>query len=165
MNAIGLSYTISGLLLLPFGINSTLVPNITANSSDLSIFHDINAIITYNITTNGIACCNIEQNPNMSIALNANDVYLGFSRNGNVAFSNFCLNVPLGSIFNYTWTFFQNYSYDIYQITCTACNLYPVTPLCLADNLLEYQLNWVRADISAASELVLLSSFLIIIFY
>ena len=147
--SLGLEYKVVAMSFYELLNTSSAVPQFTNTS--IGIQQDTRAVLEYSTGGDGVVCCVIEENPDLSQTLTSIDVYFGFGRNGNTSVEHFCSSVSAGEVYNQTWDFSGNNDYDIYTITCMTCNLFPVTPICAnPSSFSNYTLQWIEPDLGSS---------------
>ena len=137
------------------------IPSFTHNK--MTIYKDTGLRIEVAIDQAGQVCCIIEKYADESLTLYSYDIFLGYGRDRQVAFQYECRSLNATTDYNTTfkWEFKGNTQYGDYDITCCACNNYPVIPQC-NDDYVEHSVTWIKPEVSFGSFVMVLIGFYLI---
>ncbi|OMJ76134.1 hypothetical protein SteCoe_24538 [Stentor coeruleus] len=119
-------------------------------SKEIEVPKDVQVIVSIEIDKNGIICCVVEKEPQKNLSLTAEDIYLGYGRDGKQAQMHKCAKMAMNITNIQTWDFTEDFDFARYTLTCTACNTYPVTPQCESTDsgTFSFALKWDAPDIN-----------------
>lgn len=119
-------------------------------SKKIDVPKDVQAIVSIELDGNGIICCVVEKAPDERLSLTAEDIYLGYGRDGKPAQMHKCAKMMGNMINEQNWDFNEDFDFAKYTLTCTACNMYPVTPQCETTDsgTFSFALKWDAPDVN-----------------